>query len=335
MKFIDEVSFSVIAGRGGNGCVSFRHEKYVPKGGPDGGDGGFGGHVILKAKANVSTLIDHRHRTHYKARPGDNGQGARKHGKNGESVIIPVPVGTMIYDAESGALLGDLVQDQQEIVIARGGRGGRGNAQFATPTRQTPDFATPGKEGERRDLRLELKLLADVGLVGLPNAGKSTLLAAMSAAKPKIADYPFTTLVPNLGIVRYGEYESFVMADIPGLIAGAAQGKGLGDRFLRHVERTRVLVFLFDALGGDFEETYGTLLKELAEFDPRLLDKPRIAVVSKADLLAPDEEADLPKLIRDEPYLTISSVARKGLAPLTHEIARHLKQMDPPTPTTA
>ena len=328
MKFIDEVSFAVQAGRGGDGCVSFRHEKYVPKGGPDGGDGGFGGHVILKAKANVSTLLDHRHRTSYKARPGENGQGARKHGKTGESVTIPVPVGTMIFDAQTGELLGDLVQDQQEIIIAKGGRGGRGNAQFATPTRQTPDFATPGQEGERRDLRLELRLLADVGLVGLPNAGKSTLLAAMSAAKPKIADYPFTTLVPNLGIVRYGEYESFVMADIPGLIAGAAQGKGLGDRFLKHVERTRVLVFLFEALGGDFEETYNILLNELAEFDPRLLEKPRIAVVSKTDILTPDEEASLPALIRGEPYLTISAVARKGLAPLTHEIAKHLKQMD-------
>jgi len=328
MKFIDEVTFEVQGGTGGDGCVSFRREKFIPKGGPDGGDGGFGGSVVLEVKGNVSTLIDHRHKKAYKAKRGEHGSGSRRHGKAGEWVRIPVPKGTMVYDADSGALIGDLTDDQQELVVARGGLGGRGNSNFATPTRQVPDFATPGKTGEQRRLRLELKLLADVGLVGLPNAGKSTLLATLSAAKPKIADYPFTTLVPNLGIVKYGEYESFVMADIPGLIEGAAQGKGLGDRFLRHVERTRVLVFLIEAQADNPEETYQTLVRELSQFDPGLLDKPRLICFSKIDLLLEEEQAELPKTIDGQPMMLFSSVARKNLNPLVYGIASQLKALD-------
>ena len=234
----------------------------------------------------------------------------------------------MVYDADTGERIGDLVEDQQELVVAKGGLGGRGNANFATPTRQVPDFATPGKPGAMRRLRLELKLLADVGLVGLPNAGKSTLLATLSAAKPKIADYPFTTLVPNLGIVKYGEYNSFVMADIPGLIEGAAQGKGLGDRFLRHVERTRVLVFLIESQEEQPEEVYQTLLRELSQFDPGLLDKPRVICFSKIDLLLEEEQGDLPKTIDGQPVMLFSSVARKNLNPLVYAIGDHLKSLD-------
>lgn len=328
MNFIDEVVFEVQGGHGGDGCVSFRREKYVPKGGPDGGDGGFGGSVVLQVVANVSTLIDHRHKRLYKAKRGQHGSGSRRHGKAGEWVRIPVPRGTMVYDADTGERIGDLVEDQQELVVAKGGLGGRGNANFATPTRQVPDFATPGKPGAMRRLRLELKLLADVGLVGLPNAGKSTLLATLSAAKPKIADYPFTTLVPNLGIVKYGEYNSFVMADIPGLIEGAAQGKGLGDRFLRHVERTRVLVFLIESQEEQPEEVYQTLLRELSQFDPGLLDKPRVICFSKIDLLLEEEQGDLPKTIDGQPVMLFSSVARKNLNPLVYAIGDHLKSLD-------
>ncbi|MCK5149244.1 GTPase ObgE [bacterium] len=328
MKFIDEVIFEVRGGAGGQGCVSFRREKFVPKGGPDGGDGGYGGSVVLQVKPNISTLIDHRHQRVYKAQRGGYGQGSRKHGKNGEFKYIPVPKGTMVYDADSGELIGDLTEVNQELVVAKGGRGGKGNSNFATPTRQAPDFATPAKPGADRRLRLELKLLADVGLVGLPNAGKSTLLSVVSAAKPKIADYPFTTLVPNLGIVKFGEYQHFVMADIPGLIEGAAQGKGLGDRFLRHVERTRVLLFLMEVQTGNFEETFHILLKELADFDPGLLDKPRIIVLSKTDLITDEEIDELPEKIDGEDYLMISSVARRNLDPMIYQIAEHLKNFD-------
>ncbi|MBN2417038.1 GTPase ObgE [bacterium] len=316
MKFIDEVSFFAEGGRGGDGCVSFRREKYVPKGGPDGGDGGNGGSVVLAVRPNISTLIDLRHKVRYRAGSGGNGSGSNRHGRNGADVIIPVPRGTLVIDAESGRILGDLTEEGQQLIVAGGGRGGKGNAQFATPTRQAPDFAQEGKAGGISAVRLELKLLADVGLVGLPNAGKSTLLSVISAAKPKIAGYPFTTLVPNLGIVRHSDENSAVFADIPGLIAGASQGKGLGDRFLRHIERTRVLIFMIDCLEESYEDVYHTLLSELEQFDTSLLQKPRLVSLTKLDLLPEDARLHLPAVIDDQPLLTISSASGEGVREL-------------------
>lgn len=313
MKFIDEVSFSVEGGRGGDGCVSFRREKYVPKGGPDGGDGGNGGSVILQVRANISTLIDLRHRVRYQAVSGGHGRGSNMHGKNGADVIIPVPGGTLVIDADSGRVLGDLTEEGQQLIVAAGGRGGKGNARFATPTRQAPDFAQEGKPGSSSSIRLELKLLADIGLVGLPNAGKSTLLSVISAAKPKIAGYPFTTLVPNLGIVRYGDEQSAVFADIPGLIAGASQGKGLGDRFLKHVERTRVLIFMIDCLEESYDGVYHTLLSELENFDADLLRKPRLVTLTKVDTLPQDVKEDLPADMDGMPLAAISSASGEGI----------------------
>ncbi|OGP91961.1 MAG: GTPase ObgE, partial [Deltaproteobacteria bacterium RBG_16_54_18] len=246
MQFIDETTISVKAGHGGRGCVSFRREKFVPRGGPNGGDGGMGGDVIVVAQEGLSTLLDLRYQKNYRADNGGHGQGQNKTGKSAETLIIPVPVGTVIKDAETKEVLKDLVRATDQYIAAKGGRGGKGNAWFTTATRQAPRFAQPGEEGEQRQLQLELKLLADVGLVGRPNVGKSTLLSRVSAARPKIADYPFTTLIPNLGVVSYGEHKTFVMADIPGLIAGAHQGQGLGSRFLRHIERTQLLAHLID-----------------------------------------------------------------------------------------
>ena len=325
MDFVDEVTFRVQGGKGGNGCVSFRREKYVPKGGPDGGDGGRGGNVSLIADTRLSTLYDLRHRKLYKAKNGQNGQGSNRHGKNGESVEIRVPEGTLVYDHETGLCLGDLIHQSQSMVVAEGGNGGKGNARFATATRQAPDFAKLGQAGTSRTLRLELKLLADVGLVGLPNAGKSTLLSTITAAKPKIADYPFTTLVPNLGIVRYGNYQSFVIADIPGLIAGAHTGKGLGDRFLRHIERTRILVFIMDAT-EDISETYQTLLKELGQFDRTLLEKKRLIALSKIDLLTEEDKKSLPAVLDGRACELISSVTRTGMKSLIQKIAEELSE---------
>ena len=287
MQFVDYVKISVKAGDGGRGCVSFRREKYVPKGGPNGGDGGRGGHVIFRATKALNTLLDLRYKREYKAERGQHGMGKKMHGRDGKDLIIPVPVGTIIKDADSGDVIIDLDSEGMEIIIAKGGKGGLGNAHFATPTRQAPRFAQKGEEGGDRHLILELKLIADVGLIGLPNAGKSTLLSAISSAKPKIADYPFTTLTPMLGVVRLENYRSFVVADIPGLIEGAHKGVGLGYQFLRHVERTSMLLHLVDisSMGeGDTIENFEKINKELELYSPELTRKPQVVVGTKLDI---------------------------------------------------
>jgi len=312
--FIDQAKIVTIAGHGGNGVVSFRREKYVPKGGPDGGDGGKGGDVIIEADPNLQTLLDFRYRTKFKAQSGRHGQGANKTGRSGEDLIIRVPLGTVIKDEDTGELIADLVAPGQQAIVARGGKGGRGNARFATPTNQTPRIAEPGEPGESRTLLLELKLIADVGLVGLPNAGKSTLLARLTAARPKIADYPFTTLAPNLGIVHFKDQRSFVMADIPGLIEGAAQGKGLGLEFLRHIERTKVLAYLIDWNSKDVHHDYQILRNELKAYNSDLLWRPSIIVLTKIDLgssVEPNGVDHLKKM--DLPVQKISALRGEGL----------------------
>jgi GTP-binding protein len=311
--FIDSAKIHVKAGDGGNGVVSFRREKYVPKGGPDGGDGGNGGSVYIVADRNLTTLLDFRYAPHYKAERGAHGQGSRKSGLSGNDIIIKVPCGTLIKDAETGEVLGDLTEHGAKLLVAKGGKGGRGNQHFATPTNRAPRYAEPGEPGEERTLELELKLLADVGLVGFPNAGKSTLISVLSAAKPKIADYPFTTLEPNLGIVRYQDYKSFVMADIPGIIEGASEGKGLGLKFLKHIERTKVLAILLPANSPDLKREYNILMNELKKFSPVLAEKPKVVVISKMDI-AP-EGFLLPKF-RGVKVVSISSVAQQGLEAL-------------------
>jgi len=285
--FVDEVEVHVKAGDGGRGCVSFRREKFVPRGGPDGGAGGNGGSVVLEADPGLTTLLDFHFKRHYRARRGEHGRGSDQHGASASNLLLRVPLGTVVRDRDSGELLGDLTTAGERLVVARGGRGGRGNAAFATSTRRAPRIAEPGGEGEARWLRLELKLLADVGLVGFPNAGKSTLVSKLSAAKPKIAAYPFTTLAPHLGLVRVDERQSFVLADLPGLVPGAHQGKGLGLRFLRHIERTRVLVHLLDldpATGRDPVEDYQALLGELRAYSPILAERPHLVAANKVDL---------------------------------------------------
>lgn len=313
MDFIDEVTFWVYGGRGGDGCVSFRREKYVPKGGPDGGDGGNGGSVVLSVDSNISTLTDHRHRKKYSAGHGGRGKGKKMNGKKGIDIDIRVPPGTLVIDMESGHVLCDLREKGQKFVAVRGGRGGRGNTHFVSSTRQAPERADSGGEGEARQLRLELKILADVGLVGLPNAGKSTLLSRISSAKPKIADYPFTTLVPQLGIVCYGEYQNFVVADIPGLIEGAHIGKGLGDRFLRHIERTSSLLYLIDSTSENIEHVYHLLNNELKEYDKSLIKKKKLLTLTKVDLLSAEDRKSLPRSIDGIPCLPVSSVTGEGI----------------------
>jgi GTP-binding protein len=291
---IDSARITVSAGRGGNGCVSFRREKYVPRGGPDGGDGGRGGDVILRADPRYNTLLHVHHRHHIRAERGRHGEGSNRTGRSGESVVVPVPPGTVVRDAVTGEILADLVEPGQKVVVARGGRGGRGNARFATSTNQAPRRADPGEPGEERELELELKLMADVGLVGLPNAGKSTLLSVISAARPKVADYPFTTLEPHLGVVRAPDDETrtLVVADIPGLIEGAHQGAGLGIQFLRHVERCRLLAMLVDlSAGEDPAETVRTVRGEVAAFDRGLAQRPWLLVGTKMDAVADRAEA--------------------------------------------
>jgi GTPase len=282
--FVDEVEISVLAGKGGKGLVSFRREKYVPKGGPDGGNGGHGGDIVLQASAQLHTLLDHRYKRSYSADDGAAGGTALKTGRSGSDTVILLPRGTIVRDADSGEVLVDLVQDGQRFVVARGGLGGRGNAEFKSATHQTPRNAEPGRPGEAKHLQLELKLIADVGLVGFPNAGKSTLISRLSAARPKIAEYPFTTLEPNLGIVQYRDYESFTLADLPGLIEGAHEGKGLGIQFLRHVERTRVLVVLIESLSDDFQRDVAVLRNELAMYSRLLEQKPWFPCISKLDV---------------------------------------------------
>ncbi len=322
MKFVDEVRIRVQAGDGGNGCVSFRREKYVPRGGPDGGDGGRGGDVILEAVSNKHTLLDFRYRHLFKAPPGKHGSGQNRHGRSGEDLRLEVPVGTVVKDPLSEEVLADLTEAGQVWTAARGGSGGRGNARFVSSTRQVPRFAEEGRPGEEAEVVLELKLMADVGLVGFPNAGKSTLIAAVSAAKPKIADYPFTTLVPNLGVVAFGDNPPFVMADIPGLIEGAHEGVGLGLRFLRHIERTRVLVHLIDASELDEDDPLKPLRQiesELRSYSEELPLKESIIALNKADLIADGPRLErLAKAFREtgRPTVVISALARKGLQDL-------------------
>jgi GTP-binding protein len=315
--FIDEVTVTVKSGAGGDGCMSFRREKFIPRGGPDGGDGGDGGGVILRSDANLATLVDYRYKSRIAAGRGGHGKGKDLTGARGEDAILRVPPGTVVRDAESGEFLADLVGPQEEFVLLKGGRGGRGNARFATATHQAPRRADVGGVAEQRLVRFELKLLADVGLVGFPNAGKSTLLSRLSAAHPKIANYPFTTLQPNLGIVRFGDYDSFVLADLPGLIEGAHEGKGLGIRFLKHIERTRVLLFTLEVTDEAPEQQFEALRDELRQFDPGLLEKPFAVAWTKADLLGPNPETPPPPVSAgDAPCFLISSVSGHGLKEL-------------------
>lgn len=316
--FIDQVTIHVKAGNGGSGCVSFRREKFVPKGGPDGGTGGKGGDVILKTNAQLHTLLDQRYTTNYIAKNGDPGSSARKNGKSAQNLTIRIPCGTVVRDIETKEVLADMIEHGQEYVLAWGGKGGRGNSEFATATNQAPRYAEQGTHGEERTVILELKLLADIGLVGFPNAGKSTLISTISAARPKIADYPFTTLQPNLGIVRYKENNSFTVADIPGIISGAHEGKGLGLQFLRHIERTYALVFLVDCTSIDYEKDFRTLRNELRLYEGELLHKPYMVVFSKCDLITDQIEARI-KIFRKnhrEKILRISSITNTGIESL-------------------
>ncbi|MCG6893332.1 MAG: GTPase ObgE [Desulfobacteraceae bacterium] len=331
MKFVDEAVITAQSGNGGSGCVSFRRERFVPRGGPDGGDGGKGGDVILEATDRRRTLYPFRHRRLFRARNGTPGQGKCKSGKNGEDLVIEIPAGTLVFDADSGDLIEDFVQPGQRRVLLKGGRGGRGNHRFRSATHQAPRFAQPGEPGSQRIVRLELKLLADVGLVGLPNAGKSTLIAAMSAARPKIADYPFTTLTPNLGVVQHGWGEPFVVADIPGLIEGAHAGSGLGIQFLRHVERTRLLVHLVDVSAGKEDEAlkaFRAVCRELTLYDPELAEKPQVVVLNKIDLPETGTTVERFRLALNKyDILAISALTGQGVDTLIHHIAIRLDQM--------
>ena len=310
--FIDRVVIHVSAGTGGSGCTSFRREYRVPMGGPDGGDGGQGGDVIVRGDSNMSTLLDYTYRDRWTAERGEHGKGSNKTGRSGEDVVLPVPPGTMIRDTASGEFLGEVLEDGQEIVIARGGRGGKGNAFFATATHQAPREWQPGEEGESRTIELELKLIADVGLVGQPNAGKSTLLSVISAARPKIADYPFTTLSPNLGVVQLSDHRSFVVADIPGIIEGAHEGKGLGLRFLRHIERTRLLAVLIPIDALDWQAEYDQLRREIEAYSTELSQKPHCVVFTKMDLMGEDF---IPPIEAPGAFgmFAVSAAARTGL----------------------
>jgi GTP-binding protein len=331
MHFVDLVTINVKAGDGGRGCVSLHREKYRPKGGPDGGDGGEGGDVIIKATSDLNTLLDFRYHPFNKAEKGRMGSGNNKHGRNGQDLVLRVPVGTIIRDTDTGEALADLVTDGQEVVAAKGGRGGLGNAHFATPTRQTPRFAQPGEPGEAKKLQLELKLLADVGLVGLPNAGKSTLISVVSKSRPKIADYPFTTLVPNLGIVKFDDMKSFCVADIPGLIEGAHNGAGLGFQFLRHIERTSVLAHLVDiseATQEDGVKSFETIMEELSLFDTGLAQKPMVVAGTKLDISG--DKLSLNCLARyceakGLPFFPVSAITGQGVKEL---IAALLKEVE-------
>ncbi len=319
-NFVDYVKLHLTSGKGGAGSAHLRREKYIPKGGPDGGDGGRGGHIIFVADKNLWTLYHLKFKRHFKAGHGMPGGKQTSTGANGEDVYIKVPLGTILKNTETGKTICELTQDGEQVIIAKGGKGGRGNTHFKSATRQTPRYAQPGLEGEEINVTVELKVLADVGLVGFPNAGKSTLLSVITAAKPKIANYEFTTLKPNLGIVKYRDYKTFVMADIPGIIEGAAEGKGLGHYFLRHIERNSTLLFLIPADADDIKKQYEILLDELRRYNPELLDKEILVAISKSDML--DEE--LKKLLKKQldadfkniPYLFISSVAQQGLTKL-------------------
>ena len=326
-NFIDHVKMFLKSGDGGAGAISFLREANNPRGGPDGGDGGRGGHVILRGNRNMWTLLPLKYRKHVKAERGSNGSGNHRSGKQGEDVILDVPLGTVARDAETQEVLMEITKHDEEQIIMPGGRGGLGNSNFKSATNQTPRYAQPGEEGKEAWIVLELKVLADVGLVGFPNAGKSTLLSVVSAAKPKIASYAFTTLVPNLGIVSYRDSKSFVMADIPGIIEKAHEGKGLGHRFLRHIERNATLLFMIPADSDDIRREYAILLNELKEYNPELLDKPRILAISKSDML--DEELTemlRPDLPTDLPIFFISAVAQQGITELKDALWQSLTQ---------
>lgn len=316
MKFIDEAKIYVKSGNGGAGCVSFRREKFIPEGGPDGGDGGRGGSIIMRAVSGLNTLVDYRFQQHFKAKNGGHGMGSQRYGKGAEDVYLDVPLGTQIYDEDRETLLADFTETGQEITLAKGGRGGLGNIHFKSSTNQAPRQSVPPEPGEERTLWLKLKLLSDAGLLGLPNAGKSTFLAAVTAAKPKIADYPFTTLAPQLGVVRQGDME-FVLADIPGLIEGAAEGKGLGLKFLGHVERCGVLLHLIDAMSEDVAADYKTVRKEIEDYDPELAAKPTLVALNKCDTIDDKEikkkVAALKKASKAKEIFTISGATRQGV----------------------
>ena len=335
MKFVDEASIRVEAGNGGSGSASFRREKYIPFGGPDGGDGGRGGSVYLRASRSLNTLVDFRHLRLFRAEHGQSGSGRQKTGKSGEDLYIDVPLGTLVYNVETDELIGDLTEEGQTLLVAQGGKGGLGNIHFKSSTNRAPKKCTPGTPGEQRELQLELKVLADVGLLGFPNAGKSTLIRALSSARPRVADYPFTTLHPNLGVVQVELNRSFVIADIPGLIEGASEGVGLGVQFLKHLQRTRLLFHLVDLApmdGSTPAEQVRKLEHELANYDPGLLEKPRWLVMNKLDLL-PEAERDaaveslLTELDWTGPHYVISALAKQGLKPLMFDAMAALEAL--------
>ncbi len=331
--FIDTAEIHVKGGDGGNGCVAFRREKHIPKGGPSGGDGGHGGSVWAVADSALNTLYHLRHQNSYRAGRGEHGMGSNRHGKSGQDVTIGLPLGSVVRDAESGEPIAELLNPGERVGLAKGGNGGWGNQHFATPTRQAPRFAKPGQPGEERRLAIELKLLADVAIIGFPNAGKSTLISVISAAKPKIADYPFTTLVPHLGVVAGEDDRTLVVADIPGLIEGAHRGAGLGIRFLKHVERCRLLCHLVDASGqGDAEADVAVIERELEQFSPEVAARPRVLVASKADAVSDPARLESIRRAAEKrglPFFEVSAVTRKGLHPLVH----HFFQVVPPAET--
>lgn len=324
-NFIDYVKIMCRSGRGGAGSVHFRREKFVPKGGPDGGDGGRGGHVVMKGNKQLWTLLHLKYRKHIFAESGGAGMGGQKFGSQGADQFIEVPLGTVAKDAETGEVLAEIMNDGEELVLFEGGQGGLGNVHFKTATNQTPRYAQPGGENQERWTVFELKVLADVGLVGYPNAGKSTLLSVVTAAKPRIADYPFTTLAPNLGIVSYRDDKSFVMADIPGIIEGAHEGKGLGLRFLRHIERNAMLLFMVPADSKDIYKEYQTLIHELKLYNPQLLDKKRVLAITKSDLLDEELKTEMKEELPDMPYVFISSVTQEGIGQLKDIIWGNIK----------
>jgi len=330
MKFVDEVKIQAKAGDGGRGCLSFRREKFIPLGGPDGGDGGSGGDICFVVDPGLGTLLDLRYRVQYHAGNGEPGRGKNQHGRNGETLVIRVPPGTLVLDDDTGEQLADLTEPGDPLVLLRGGLGGRGNARFVSSTNRAPRKTQPGLPGERRTLRLQLKLLADVGLVGLPNAGKSTLISSVSAARPKIADYPFTTLVPNLGVVRYGDFQSFVMADIPGLIPGASEGHGLGIRFLRHIERTDLFLHLVDLSGmqkGDPLDNFHAINRELQQYNPELLKRPMLVIFTKLDVTEVREQLPVMRetfAALGYETLAVSAVTGEGTAELVRRVGAEL-----------
>ncbi|MFH1700436.1 MAG: GTPase ObgE [Candidatus Zixiibacteriota bacterium] len=324
--FIDYVEIEIESGRGGDGCVSFRREKYIAKGGPDGGNGGRGGNIIFQADENLRTLLDFRYKRHYKAQKGYPGMGSLKTGHNGEDVVLKVPVGTLLKEMDTGDIIIDLDENEMQFVVAPGGKGGKGNDSFKSSTNQTPRQATPGQPGKKIKLALELKLLADIGLVGYPNAGKSTLLSRVTSAKPKIADYPFTTLVPNLGIVKMHDYKTMVMADIPGIIEGASTGKGLGHQFLRHIQRTAVLLFIIDGYESDIEITYENLFSELRKYDPELTRRTIVKAINKTDIIDSEKLAEMRKKYSD--YRFISAVSGEGIEQLLNQLLAGVESGD-------